>query len=183
MKHNEDSYQNKFQKGSPRLFGFDYASEQYYFITICTKDRTHYFGKIDSGEMTLSRIGMIVTEEWIKTEDLRKDMALSLDEYCLMPNHLHAIIKLGDPILPTYDRRIPVSDFKKNEFGPQVKNLSSIIRGFKGACTKRIHENIDTSFNWQRRFYDHIVRDLTSLENIRNYIRNNPVYWKDDELF
>ena len=99
-----------------------------------------------------------------------------------MPNHFHAIIRLGDPTLPTKDLRLPVSNFKQNKFGPQVKNLSSIIRGFKGAFTKNIRENNDTPFNWQRRFYDHIIRDLSALKSIRNYIKYNPLNWKEDEL-
>ena len=178
----KDPYQNQFQKGSPRLFGYDYSSEGYYYITICTKDRIHYFGRIENGKMLLSKIGMIVRVEWLNTKDLRKDMHILLDEYCLMPNHFHAIIRLGDPTLPTKDPRLPVSNFKQNKFGPQVKNLSSIIRGFKGACTKNIHKNHDTSFNWQRRFYDHIIRDLSALESIRDYIKYNPLNWKEDEL-
>jgi len=98
------------------------------------------------------------------------------------PNHIHGIIIIGKPILPTRDKRIPTSEFKQNKFGPQSNSISSIIRGFKGACTKQIREKIDPSFQWQRRFYDHIIRDLESLENIRSYIRNNPDNWKEDEL-
>ncbi|MCK5372426.1 MAG: transposase, partial [Cyclobacteriaceae bacterium] len=64
----------------------------------------------------------------------------------------------------------------------QSQNLSSIIRGFKGACTKRIHKEIDDSFQWQNRFHDHIIRDLDSLDSIRSYIQNNPANWRDDEL-
>jgi putative transposase len=178
----KNPYQNKFQKGSPRLFGYDYAHEGFYFITICTKERVHYFGEVIDGKMILSDLGKIIYEEWRLTAEIRKDMMVSLDEFCIMPNHLHAIIVLGDPVLPSHDKRIPTSDFKVNQFGPQIKNLSSIIRGFKGSCTKRIHMNQDPTFAWQRRFYDHIIRDLTSLERIRIYIRNNPFNWKDDEF-
>ena len=92
--------------------------------------------------MLLSKIGMIVRDEWSNTKDLRKDMHILLDEYCLMPNHFHAIIRLGDPILPTKDPRLPVSNFKQNKFGPQVKNLSSIIRGFKGLVQKEFMKSL-----------------------------------------
>ena len=179
---NLKSYNNPYQKGSPRLRGYDYSSEGYYFFTICTKDRHPYFGDIEGDTIIPSEIGKVVITEWNKTRDIRKPSKVYLDEFCLMPNHIHGIIRIGDPILPTKDRRLPIIDFKANKFGPQSHNLSSIIRGFKGTCTKQIHENIDPSFQWQRRFYDHIIRDLESLENIRDYIQNNPANWKEDEL-
>ena len=179
---NLKSYNNPFQKGSPRLYGYDYSSEGYYFITICTKDRYPYLGEIVDGTMIPSDIGKVIETEWYKTRNIRKSSKVYLDEFCLMPNHFHGIIKIGEPALPASDKRLPASEFKENKFGPQSNNLSSIIRGFKGACTKLIHENIDLSFQWQQRFYDHIIRDLESLENIRNYIRDNPANWKDDEL-
>ena len=69
---------------------------------------------------------------------------------------------------------------KTNKFGPQSKNLSSVIRGFKIGVTTNARK-IDPNFEWQPRFYDHIIRNSKSLENIQNYIFNNPLQWKDDE--
>ncbi len=69
---------------------------------------------------------------------------------------------------------------KTNKFGPQSKNLSSIIRGFKIGVTKNARK-IDPNFEWQTRFHDHIIRNSKSLEKIQNYIFNNPQQWKDDE--
>ena len=97
-----------------------------------------------------------------------------------MPNDVHGIIKIGDRILPTKGNIIPISVFKPNKFGPQSNNLSSIVRGFKGTCTKQIHEELDPPFQWQRRFCEHIIRDLESLENIRVYIKNNPANWREE---
>ena len=37
-----------------RKLDFDYSSEAIYFVTICTQNRVHYFGKIESGKMNLS---------------------------------------------------------------------------------------------------------------------------------
>lgn len=164
------------------MYGYDYSSDGLYFITICIKDRLPYFGQIENNTMYPSKIGDIVIEEWLKTPELRKSMNIELDEFCIMPNHFHAIIKLGNPNLPSFDKRLPVSNHKPNIFGRQSQNLSSIIRGFKGACTKRIHKEIDDSFQWQNRFHDHIIRDLDSLDSIRSYIQNNPANWRDDEL-
>ncbi|MEP6260175.1 MAG: hypothetical protein ABJ092_01260 [Gillisia sp.] len=64
----------------------------------------------------------------------------------------------------------------KNEFGPQSKNLGSIIRGFKIGVTTRARI-INSSFAWQPLYHDHIIRDQRSFERISEYIKNNPKKW------
>ena len=66
-----------------------------------------------------------------------------------------------------------------NKFGPQSKNLASIIRGYKIGVTKWSKIN-NMVFAWQPRYYDHIIRDEKSLHNIRRYIANNPSGWVSD---
>ncbi|MEQ9441920.1 MAG: transposase, partial [Cyclobacteriaceae bacterium] len=96
-------YQGKYRIGSARLAGYDYGAAGMYFVTICTKDRMHYFGEIvtdpqgiNDAAMQLNDIGRIVEEEWIKTPDIRPDMHLTLGEFVVMPNHFHAIIIIGN---------------------------------------------------------------------------------------
>ncbi len=60
-------------------------------------------------------------------------------------------------------------------------NLASIVRGFKAATTKRIHELGKTDFAWEPRYYDHIVRDNGDLNRIQDYIRNNPAKWDEEK--
>lgn len=67
-----------------------------------------------------------------------------------------------------------------NTFGPQSKNLASIIRGFKIGVTKN-GRLIDPSFAWQPRYHDHIIRDEKSYLNISEYIINNPAKWREDK--
>ncbi len=69
-----------------------------------------------------------------------------------------------------------------NKFGPQSRNLPSIIRGFKIGVTKGARK-IDAGFKWQPKYYDHIIRDRKSFETISNYIKRNPENWKTDEYF
>lgn len=69
----------------------------------------------------------------------------------------------------------------KNKFGPQSKNLASIIRGFKIGVTTNVRK-INSDFAWQPRYHDHIIRNHTALQNIRNYIIHNPQQWKTDEF-
>ena len=70
----------------------------------------------------------------------------------------------------------------KNKFGPQSKNLASIIRGFKIGVTKNARL-INPNFKWQSRYHDHIIRDKKSFHTISNYIINNPINWKEDNFF
>jgi hypothetical protein len=59
----KNPYDNPYQKGSPRLQGYDYGSEGVYFVTICTHQRRHFFGWVSNGEMLLSDIGEVVADE------------------------------------------------------------------------------------------------------------------------
>lgn len=70
----------------------------------------------------------------------------------------------------------------KNQFGPQRKNLASIIRGFKSSVTKDAH-GINPAFGWQERFHDHIIRDDDEYQRIAYYIINNPANWEDDKFY
>ena len=68
-----------------------------------------------------------------------------------------------------------------NKFGPQSQNLPSIIRGFKSAVTINARK-INSDFAWQPRYYEHIIRDEKSYTRIRDYIRENPENWFDDDF-
>ena len=174
----------KYRIQSARAQWWDYANNGMYFVTICTQHRKHFFGKIFDGKMELNKIGEIVVREWKRTFDIRPDMNLCMDAFVVMPNHFHAIIGIGENKYNTNAEtqciaslRSPLSP--KNKFGPQSKNLASIIRGFKSAVT--IHaRKINPQFAWQSRFHDHIVRNEKSLKNIRRYIFNNPAMWHRD---
>jgi len=74
------------------------------------------------------------------------------------------------------------TDKPKNQFGPQSKNLASIIRGFKIGVTKNARL-INPDFAWQSRFYVHIIRNDESYHRITNYIKNNPKNWKEDKWY
>ena len=186
-----DTYKNKYRISSARLPDWDYGAAALYFITICTKDRIHYFGEIDMATVRLSSIGDIVQSEWLKTFDLRQDMNLWMGEYVVMPNHFHAIIGIGENRYNTERdahhrrdamhgkgrdamhrrgrdamHRVSTTDTtkpfattgSKNQFGPQSKNLASIVRGFKSAVTVAARL-INPGFQWQSRFHDHIIRN------------------------
>ncbi len=131
--------------------------------------------------MELSDIGKIVENEWLKTFEMRPDMNLEMGKFVIMPNHFHAIIGIGEN---EYNLRTDAMHCvcTKNAFGPQSKNLASIIRGFKIGVTKNARI-INPDFAWQPRYHDHIIRNNESHQRISNYIINNPKNWKKDKFF
>jgi REP element-mobilizing transposase RayT len=85
--------------------------------------------------------------------------------------------------VPTTDKTDKTNDnnHPMNQFGPQSKNLASIIRGFKSAVTQKARQ-IHPDFAWQPRYYDHIIRNKQSFQKITTYIKNNPAKWKNDKF-
>ncbi|MBY0487788.1 MAG: transposase [Flavobacteriaceae bacterium] len=170
-------FNNKYRIASARLKNWDYSNRGVYYITICTANRECFFGTVTNDEMIYSEIGQIVEKEWIKTLEIRPDMNLELGEFVVMPNHFHGVLFIGN------NEYNSINDHNENinEFGPQSKNLSSIIRGFKSAVTVQA-KRINPDFGWQARFYDHIIRNPQSYDVISKYIIDNPKKWIDDEF-
>ncbi|MDB4901622.1 MAG: hypothetical protein JWQ63_903 [Mucilaginibacter sp.] len=147
-------------------------------------------------KMELNNLGKITEMEWLKTKELRPDMNLELNEYVVMPNHFHAIIFIDDNRYNTskynnYRGRdamhcVSTTDDdvsnQKNKFGPQAKNLASVIRGFKSAVTTYARKN-NIPFDWQARFHDHIITSNKEYLRIADYIVNNPKNWRDDRFY
>ena len=86
-------FQNKYRIESTRLQKWDYGWNASYFITICTKKRKHYFGEIQNGEMLLSEIGIIAQKYWYEIPE--HFPFVILDEFKVMPNHIHGIITIN----------------------------------------------------------------------------------------
>ena len=194
-----DKFQNKYRIPSARLQNWDYGSHAAYFVTICTKHREHYFGEIVETECISS---LQPEQEWIKTPIIRPDMNLELGNFVVMPNHFHAILIIGENEYNTNgvngdddgagdldvngnrrDVMHHVSTDTVNKFGPQSKNLASIIRGFKSSVTTHAKKIGIAHFEWQSRFHDHIIRNAERFEIIQNYITNNPKNWNNDKFY
>ncbi len=185
-------YVGKYRIESTRKSNWDYSSNAAYFVTICTKNREHFFGKVENEEMNLSAIGKKAHKCWLAIPE--HFPFVELGEFIVMPNHVHGIIIINKPIVvaetqnfasPLFEKQNLISPQNKNEtknkFGPQSKNLGSIIRGFKIGVTL-FSKNNELSFCWQSRYHDIIIRNETSFKNISNYIINNPLNWKIDKF-
>jgi putative transposase len=178
-----EKFKNDYRIESTRLQAWNYAWPGTYFITICTQDRKPYFGKIENGKIQLSELGIAVETEWLKTPGIRPDMNLELDAFVVMPNHFHAILVIGENEYNQHRGRDAMHCVSTaiNKFAPQSKNLSSIVRGFKSSITTYARKH-DIAFQWQERFYDHIIRNDESYHRIKNYIATNPQNWETDTL-
>ena len=191
------------KRRSIRLKDYDYSSEGLYFITLCIADRKNIFGEIINGGMELNSFGKIAAEEWVKTPEIRKN--ISLGHFIIMPNHMHGIISIDFSIKPKANEN-------KGKFHSPSQTIGAIIRGYKGATTKRINNLIrqikedsrstgelqfaptgDFFFIqanklrgegsiWQRNYYEHIIKTERAYQNISNYILNNPSKWEADKL-
>jgi putative transposase len=160
-------FKDKYRVESTRLPGWDYSQPGWYFVTICTRDRHLFFGDVADGTVCLSPIGEIVAEEWQKTPQIRPNV--ELDEWVVMPNHVHGIIVITAAAAVETPRR-----------GVSTGSLGAIVGQIKSVCTKRIWAAGYTDFGWQSRFYDRIIRDEMALARTREYIRNNPLKWERD---
>jgi len=191
---------------SIRLKGYDYSQAGAYFVTICVHQRECLLGNVVNGEMQLSRFGKIVSYTWM---DLPKHYPhIILDEFCIMPNHVHFVVVLTDNgrdgssrlskvSLPA--RRdgscgitktssstsipLPETSLPAQETHPDNRHpLSEVIRAFKSFSAKRINALQKTTGNpfWQKNYYEHIIRNDRAWNAIAWYIFNNPLNWQLD---
>jgi len=176
---------------SIRLRRYDYTQAGAYFVTICTYNRELLFGEIVDGEMRLNEWGEIAWAEWFQTAVVRPNVTLYPDEFVVMPNHVHGIIRIVDDIATNVgaQRCAPAAVGAQRRCaptaaGPRVLpgSLGAIIRAYKSATTRRINEHRGTPGAplWQRNYYEHIIRDQTGLDRIRAYILSNPTRWPAD---
>lgn len=139
-----------------RLKDYDYPKENMYFITICIKNRLEILGTIrEENNIELSNEGNIVKKNIYKIEEIYKK--IGIDEYIIMPNHIHILIWIKD----------------KNGV-----TISKIIKHYKTNVSKEIKYSI-----WQKSFYEHIVRNEKEYLKAREYIRNNIINWKKDKYY
>ncbi len=198
-------YMNKYRVDSHRKPGWDYSSNGHYFLTIVTQNRECNLGKIiktdDNAYIELSDFGKIVEKEWYESFKMREE--LFLDEFTIMPNHIHAIVVLKKPkkeneneieIVEMHGRASQQSQSQSQspDFIRKPKSISSFMGGFKSAVNSKIDDYIDENnlnipkYNrnnhfFQPNYHDHIIRDYTAYIRIKNYIINNPRKWKKSQ--
>jgi len=189
-----------------RLPEYDYSNPAWYYVTICTHKHIHHFGEVKNGKMILNEIGEI-TKRFL--EEISSHYSnVELDEFIVMPNHIHAIIIIndvgvdhhrprtndnnnaGDENTGVENIRPAINDINNvgvEDIRPLRRtNLSNVIKGFKIGVTKWCKNNNIANFKWQRSFYDRIIRNEKELFHNRDYIEQNPLRWeieKNNENF
>jgi putative transposase len=167
----------KPNRSSIRLPFYDYNQTGAYFITVCVANRECLLGDIVDEKMYLSEIGRIAQNGWDKIKE--RFPQIELDTLVIMPNHIHGIIviknvgAIHESPLRGQSRRI----LRRRML------LSKAIGYFKMNSAKgaNLLRNTSTLPFWQRNYYEHVIRNDTDLEEIREYIQNNPLKWLDDE--
>lgn len=171
----------KHHRRSIRLKGYDYSEPGIYYVTLTAHERTEIFGHLSAGQVQLNSLGEIVLDEWLRTPKVRPEV--ELDEFIIMPDHLHGIIVICEErngVTGSLKKLVGAncdSPQRETPFRSPSRTLGAIIRGFKGATTKRINEARSKPGEkvWQRNYYEHVVRDEKDLSRIQRYIRENPV--------
>lgn len=179
---------------SIRLKGYDYSSQGAYFVTLCCENRQHRFGEISESKIELTPCGQIATE-WMENLPT-KFPTIEIDEYIIMPDHIHAIISIrtgnhrGCPNIDGQSKE-PLNIDANRTGTPRgcpdtpPPTIGQIIGAYKSLvandCLKWHKErNLQMGKLWQRNYYEHIIRDEQAYENIRNYIRTNPERWQSN---
>lgn len=198
-----DKYQNKYRIPSARLPHWDYGHNGAYFITICTAQRTHFFGTVTNGTMQLNTLGTLAQQYW---QDIPQHFPyVQLQNFVVMPNHTHGILVIDKsdavetqfiasphaPHAPDTSDTPPVETqliaslpggFAGQKNPLLNDNIPRVIRWYKGRCAFEMRK-INPAFAWQSRYHDHIIRDNKSFDTIQHYIANNPANWEKDKFY
>ncbi len=133
-----------------RLQNYDYSTPNAYFLTLCTENKECILG--NTGQM--SGLGLLVQEELEKIPLHHPEVIL--EKYVVMPNHIHAIIRLDGSVEKRMD-------------------IIQLVALYKAAVSRKAQRRI-----WQRSFYEHVIRNQTQYDRIWEYIENNPAKWELD---
>lgn len=143
------------KRKSPRLKDFDYATPNYYFVTICTHEKKCLFGKPEQ----LNTFGKYAESGFLGIN--KHFPKCKIDKFVVMPNHVHAIIVIQSG----------------------ESSLSTIVGSYKSYVAKQIHAHHPNRTVWQSSFHDHVIRNQAGYEKIWTYIDSNPLKWNDDCYF
>jgi len=180
----------KHHRRSIRLKGYNYSQAGAYFVTICTHNHIFFFED--------DRIRGIAEQCWLEIPRHFRD--IELDEWIIMPNHLHGILSIGGEIIRRgtacpqnantdvnariTGRGVQLNAPTSNPFtaiSPRSNTLSVIVRTYKAAVTTLCRRSGYDQFKWQRNYYERVIRNEAELNRLRRYILDNHVQWNMDE--
>ena len=195
----------KHNRKSIRLPEFDYSQEGFYFVTKCCQDMVCRFGSVVDGKMVLNECGRITKESW---EEIPIHFPeVQLHAFVIMPNHVHGIIEITEnvgakqfspnietdgakDVSPLQIQNTYVSPDNETDGAKQLsplrspsKTIGSIVRGYKIGVTKWVRQNTNIHKLWQRNYYEHVIRNDHSFNQITEFILTNPLKWEFDKFY
>ena len=197
MKYNPEIHHRR----SIRFKGYDYSQTGAYFVTICTQNRECLFGDIVNEKMVLNDAGRMIQTIWDEMPE--HYFGVAMDIFQIMPNHVHGIVILTDPVtVGAGPRACPHQTGQSHDIGqpqngqPQngqprgvapTLSLPDVVHRFKSLTTARYRHRVKQhdwppfpGKLWQRNYYEHIIRDENELNHTREYITQNPAKWALD---
>lgn len=178
---------------SIRLQAFDYTRDGAYFVTVCSRDRECLFGQVIDGAVNLNEFGQVIG---LALTSLPTHFPhVDVPDYVIMPNHLHAIIKIARDDVGAKQgvSASPVSvdignSGKADEAfalplrGTVPGSLAAVVQNFKSVTTRKVNALRGTPGIpvWQRNYYERVIRNEAELAAIREYIASNPGSWDQD---
>ncbi len=176
----------EYHRRSIRLAGHDYGEAGAYFVTLCLEDRLRLFGEVRDATMTLNALGAAEDAHWrtLPTHFPR----LTFDACIVMPDHLHGILILADPLRPKDPRGNLTSSMAGAEprYSPGFRprgtspgSIGAIGQSFKKVTARSANAGCGTTGKalWQRGYWDRVIRDEAELGRVRDYILSNPARW------
>ena len=171
----------KHKRKSFRLKEYDYTQEGLYFVTICCKNRTHFYGEIINHEMVLNDAGKMILKWYYELENKFPD--IKCGTMTIMPNHFHCIIQNTGSVRKKPNKQNPL--LSEHIGSP----LHRVVQWFKTMTTNEYIRNVKSNnwkrFDgklWQRNYWEHIIRNEKSHHKISEYIKSNPKNWTNDTL-
>ena len=179
-----DKFKNKYRIPSARAQWWDYGNNAAYFITICTKNRYHFFGQIADTRLIASPEGDTAAQIWHEIPNVFP--YAQLGAFVVMPNHIHGIIIIEKTVsgvtVPLHPATQPQTGGFAGSKNPVLnENLSRIVRWYKGRSSFEIRK-VNPVFQWQSRFHDHIIRNDATYRRINDYIETNPANRNKDRF-
>lgn len=169
---------------SIRLKGYDYSAKGFYYVTICTHNRRKIFGNVVNQQIRLSSYGQIANFEWVKLR--LRFPHIQLDQFVIMPNHVHGIISVGAPLAGA--RHNPPFIHNNRAGASPTPTIGNIIGTYKSIVSVKCLEIIKSNHQylgkiWQRNYYENIIRNNQEINRIRQYIKENIRNWQTDRFY
>ena len=157
----------KFRK-SLRNANINYRNG-WFFVTSQVAHNKSILGAIVGEECVLNSLGKKVREYWLSLP--AKYPELTLDEFVVMPNHFHAIVKI---------------EYRSTNREHHLGFLMSRFKGGTGYIYGKMRrEGLVADIGehlWQFDYWDDLITSESELEGIRKYIRDNPANWSRDRF-